>query len=131
MKISKAARREAKTLHRTCLVNGRLDEHRVRQAVQQVIAQKPRGYVAILSHFRRLVKLEVERRSARVESPAPLDAPFQATIQNNLSRLYGAGLDVAFVQNPALLGGLRIQVGSDVYDGSIQAKLTALKESSW
>jgi F0F1-type ATP synthase delta subunit len=28
-----------------------------------------------------------------------------------------------------LIGGLRIRVGSDVYDGSIQARLKALEES--
>ena len=51
MKISKLARREAKELFRCCLSNGLLDENRARQAVQQVLASKPRGYVAILSHF--------------------------------------------------------------------------------
>jgi len=49
-----------------------LDEAKVRQIVQQVIAAKPRGYVAILSHFQRLVKLDLDRRTARVESPVPL-----------------------------------------------------------
>ena len=83
MKITKQARREAKELFRTCMVNGVLDEARARQAVTQVIAGKPRGYVAILSHFQRLVKLEVARRPA----------------------------------------------GSDVYDGSVQARLAALQES--
>ena len=34
-----------------------------------------------------------------------------------------------FAQNPALIGGMRIKVGSDVYDGSVQARLAALQES--
>ena len=66
MKISKQARRDGKALFNTCRVNGTLDEQRVRQTVSSVIAQKPRGYVAILSHFQRLVRLEIERRTARV-----------------------------------------------------------------
>jgi len=49
VKISKQARRDAKQLYRFCRVNGVLDEGRVRQAVQQVIATKTRGYFAILS----------------------------------------------------------------------------------
>ena len=36
---------------------------------------------------------------------------------------------MTFDQNPALIGGLRVKVGSDVYDGSIQARLKALAES--
>jgi F-type H+-transporting ATPase subunit delta len=129
MKISKQARREAKQLFRCCLVSGLLDENRARSAVQRVIAAKPRGYLAILSHFQRLVKLELERRSARIESAAPLAADLQARIQTGLSRLYGIGLTFTFAQNPALLGGLRIKVGSDVFDGSVQARLAALEQS--
>ena len=72
MKITKQARRDAKQLFRSCLLNGLLDENRVRQVVQQVIAQKPRGYLAILSHFQRLVKLDVARRTARIESAVQL-----------------------------------------------------------
>jgi F-type H+-transporting ATPase subunit delta len=129
VKVTKQARREAKELFRSCLVNGVLDENRVRTAVQKTIELKPRGYVAILSHFQRLVKLELDRRSAKVESATPLAADLQASIQANLTRLYGAGLNISFAQNPALLGGLRIKVGSDVYDGSIQARLAAIEQS--
>jgi F-type H+-transporting ATPase subunit delta len=114
-------------LFRCCRVNNALDEGRVRQAVQQVIATKPRGYFAILSHFQRLVKLDVDRRTARVQSAVPLAEPQQASIQTSLARRYGAGLAFAFTQNPSLIGGLRVQVGSDVFDGSVQARLADLE----
>jgi F-type H+-transporting ATPase subunit delta len=129
MKISKQARRDAKQLFRSCVSNGLLDEGRVRQAVQAVLAQKPRGYVGILSHLQRLVKLDVQRRTARVESAAPLSPEQQSAMQANLAHRYGAGLDISFAQNAALIGGLRVQVGSDVYDGSVKARLEALRES--
>jgi F-type H+-transporting ATPase subunit delta len=126
VKISKQARRDAKQLFRACRADGVLDEAKVRQVVQQVIALKPRGYVAILSHFQRLLQLDLDRRTARVESPVPLAEPQQASIKANLTRRYGGGLIFAFTQNPALLGGLRVQVGSDVCDGSVQARLADL-----
>jgi len=129
MKVSKQARRGAKELFRSSIVNGVLDENRVRDVVSKVAQAKPRGYIAILSHFHRLVKLEVERRTARVESAVPLTPEIQAEVTNKLSKLYGAGLNISFAQNPALLGGLRIKVGSDVYDGSVQARLENLVES--
>lgn len=128
MKISKQARRDAKQLFRSCQVNGLLDEQRVRQVVQQVIARKPRGFVSILSHFQRLVKMDVARRTAKVESATALPEALQQGVQANLTRLYGAGLNLSFAQNAALIGGLRVQVGSDVYDGSVQARLAALGE---
>jgi F-type H+-transporting ATPase subunit delta len=129
MKISKQARRDAKDLFRGTIKNGVLDEGRVRQTVSAVLKQKPRGYVKILSHFQRLLKLEIDRRTAKVESATALTAPEQAVIQQNLTRRYGPGLTLAFTQNPALIGGMRVQVGSDVYDGSVQGRLNALKES--
>ncbi len=129
MKISKQTRRDARQLFRACLVGDALDENRARQAVAGVIRQKPRGYVAILSHFQRLVRLEVARRTARVESAAPLSPQFQAQMQGDLTRRYGPGLSFTFSQNAALIGGVRIQVGGDVYNGSVQGRLAALQES--
>jgi F-type H+-transporting ATPase subunit delta len=127
VKISKQARRDAKQLYRFCRVNAMLDEGRVRQVVQQVIATKPRGYFAILSHFERLVRLDLDHRTASVQSATPLAEPQQVSIQANLTRRYGAGLIFAFTQNPSLIGGLRVQVGSDVFDGSVQARLANLE----
>jgi len=129
MKISKQSKRDAKQLFRSCVADGLLDENRALQIVRQIVAQKPRGYMGILSHFHRLVKLDLERRSARVESATPLSAELQGRVNDQLNRLYGAGLTIAFAENPALVGGLRIKVGSDVYDGSVQARLNALAES--
>jgi F-type H+-transporting ATPase subunit delta len=129
VKISKQARRDAKELFNACRVNGVLDEAKVRQVVQKVIAAKPRGYIAILNHFQRLVKLELDRRTARVESPVPLAEPQQASIRASLTRRYGDGLIFAFIRNPGLIGGLRVQVGSDVFDGSVQARLAGLQAS--
>lgn len=129
MKITKQSRREAKELFRSCVVGGLLEENRVRQAVQQVLQSKPRGYLAILTHFLRLVKLDIERRTARVESAVPLASDLQTQIQTSLARSYGKGLDISFAQNPELIGGVRIKVGSDVYDGSVQGRLAELQES--
>jgi F-type H+-transporting ATPase subunit delta len=129
VKTSKQARRDAKQLIKACRVAGALDDAKVRQAVQQVIALKPRGYVTILSHFQRLVKLDLDRRTARVESPVPLTEPQQAAIKSNLARRYTGDLIFEFVQNTALIGGLRVQVGSDVFDGSVQARLAELEST--
>lgn len=128
MKINKQARRDAKDLFRASQVNGLLDENKARQVVDAVLAGKPRGYIGILSHFQRLLKLDIARRAARVESVIALDAAQQSSVKATLTKRYGAGLDFTFAPNPALIGGMRIQVGSDVYDGSIQSRLAQLQE---
>ena len=129
MKINKQAKREAKQLFRFCLVNGLLDENRVRNVVQHLVAAGRRDCPAILSHFRRLVRLEIVRRTATVESAAPLPPDLQVGIEAGLKRRYGPGLTAVFAHRPALIGGMRIQVGSDVYDGSVRGGLAALEKS--
>jgi len=129
MKISKSAQRDARQLYRSCQVNGLLDANRVRQAVSLLLAQKPRRYLEILSRLCRLVKLDVEQHAAHIESAVPLPADLQTDVAGRIKTIYGAGVEISFGQNPALLGGLRIKVGSDLYDGSIQARLNALAES--
>lgn len=129
MKITKQARRDAKELFRSTFVNGVMDEGKARTAVQKVLEVKPRGYVAILEHFKRLVKLEQDRRAAKVESAVALTPEQQSGVAANLQKLYGNGLNLSFHVNPALVGGLRVRVGSDVYDGSVAARLQELAES--
>lgn len=129
MKISKQSRRDGKTLFNVCRVNGVLDEGKVRQVLTEVVARKPRGYVATLHHFHRLVKLDVSRRSAVVESAAPLAAAIQESIRGNLATRHGAGLDLSFKVNSAVIGGLKIRVGSDIYDGTVAGRLAALEAS--
>jgi F-type H+-transporting ATPase subunit delta len=129
MKISKQARREARQLFRACRVNGLLDDGRVRQVVRLVAEQKPRGYMGVLEQIERLVRLDAAQRSARVETATALEPGFQAQLKADLTRIYGGGLDLEFLTKPDLLGGMRVQVGGDVYDGSVLARLTALKET--
>ena len=129
MKATKQAQREATQLFRLCLVNGLLDANRVRQVVQQLATARPRGYLGTLSHFCRLVRLDSDRHTAKVESALTLPADLQSSVQSGLARLYGPGLSASFAENPALIGGMRVRVGSDVYDGSVRARLAALEQS--
>ena len=129
MKIDKQACRQAKRLFRLCLANGVLDEPRVRAVVASLASQRPRDYLGVLTHLHRLVRLDVQRRSARVECAAPLGPALEASLRESLGRRYGPGLRTTLVSNPALIGGLRIQVGSDVYDGSVQGRLARLAAS--
>ena len=128
MKTTRQIKREAKRLFRLCLVNGLLDEGCTRNVVQRVIGDKRRGGLALLSHFQRLVRLDCARHTAEVESAMPLPADLRARIEVGLARIYGPGIGASFAHNPGLIGGMRIKVGSDVYDGSVRARLAALEK---
>lgn len=127
MRTPKRTRRDAKRLFRLCYVDGLLDEDRVRQVVQRIGQTQRRDRLALLAHLRRLVKMDRARHMASIESAMPLPAEFQAGLQEGLSRVYGPGLNASFGLNPALIGGMRIRVASDVYDASVQTRLAALE----
>lgn len=129
MKISRQELRDARQLFRSCQVNGLLDENRFRQALALLGEKKPRGYMGILSRLHRLLKLDLEQRTARVESAAPLAQDLQNVISGQIKSKYGAGMNISFAQDPALIGGLRIQAGSDLYDGSVKTRLEKLEAS--
>jgi F-type H+-transporting ATPase subunit delta len=97
--------------------------------VALLLSKKPHGYVGILSRLHRLVKLDLEQRAARVESALPLPTDLQTDVTNQIRKIYGTGADITFGRNPALIGGLRIQVGSDLYDGSVRTRLDRLEQS--
>jgi F-type H+-transporting ATPase subunit delta len=129
MNRRRRAKRDAKQLFRLCLVDGLLDEDRIRQVVERVGESRNRNRLEVLAQLRRLVKLDCARRTATIECATPLPPVMQAGIRSEVSRLYGPGLMVSFVDSPKLIGGMRIKVGSDVYDNSVRARLAALEAS--
>ena len=129
MTINRQAKREATQLFRFCRRDGLADESRVREVVHRLIASGYRESPAILAHFVRLVRLDREQHTAKVDSAIPLPSDLRAATEASLSRLYGPGLITSFSERPSLIGGMRIQVGSDVYDGSVLGRLAALEKS--
>jgi F-type H+-transporting ATPase subunit delta len=123
MKISKTATTTARRLFGLCQTGGRLDEAKLRTAVSGLIASKPRDYLAILGALQRLLRLEADRRKVTVESAVALDESSRQRVAASLAKQYGADLTIGYQTTPDLLGGLRIRVGNDVFDGSVKGRL--------
>ena len=126
MKISKEARHIARSLYRDSLTDGRLDENKVRTIASGLTAAKPRELIAILKTYERLVRLEIERNTARVESAVALDGTMQQRFTAQLQQIYRRPIAAEFGVNPELIGGVRVRVGSDVWDGSVAHRLREL-----
>ena len=129
MKISRQAQREAKQLFQACHIEGNLSDEKVRKTVKLLTEKKPRDYVAVLSHLHRLVKLDLQRRTADVQISVASEDSQQNQVKENLAKLYGNNLSYSFTENAELLGGMRVKVGSDVYDGSVRTRLAKLEQS--
>jgi F-type H+-transporting ATPase subunit delta len=128
MKTNRRARRQARHLYRACVVGGLLDEARTRRVAGLVAAARRRGSLAVLSHLHRLVELDRRRHQAVVESAAPLPEDLRTSVEQSVARRYGPGVTTSFAERPDLIGGMRVKVGSDVYDGSVRTALSALEK---
>jgi F-type H+-transporting ATPase subunit delta len=128
VKISKEIRQLSRDLMRASYVEGALDPERIRSLVRAIVEKKPRNYIQLLENYQRLLRLELDKRRATIESATKLDPEAGLKIAVGLRHKYGTGLTTEFVVNPALLGGVRIRVGSDVWDSSVRNRLERLQQ---
>ena len=126
MKVSKDAARDARRIFHLCTPEGKLDEDKIRLAVDKIATEKPRDYRGILHALKRLIRIEVENHNVLVESATDLDTASRVTIEKNLLAEYGDQLTYSYRTDAALLGGIRIRVGNDVLDGSVKSRLDRL-----
>jgi F-type H+-transporting ATPase subunit delta len=128
MQTTAKVRRHAKRMFHLCFIDGRLDEQRVRLVTERVLGAKHRGYIALIKEFQRLIKLDRAGHTAEILSAEILSDDVRRRVQAALEESYGAGITTSFSHDPALIGGMRIKVGSDVYDESIQNRLASLEK---
>ena len=127
MKINKEIRRLSREMLRASFTDGQLDSGRISSLVDSIIARKPRHYIDVLKNYRRLLRLELEKRMAKIETANEVDSTTSSELVTNLKKKYGSNLTAEFVVNPQLLGGMRIRVGNDVWDGSVRHRLERLE----
>jgi F-type H+-transporting ATPase subunit delta len=128
MKINKEIRGLSRAMVRASFTDGQLDPGRISSLVDSLIAKKPRHYIEVLKNYRRLLRLELEKRQARIETASEMDPETTSELAANLKEKYGSDLTTEFLVNPELLGGMRIRVGSDVWDGTVRNRLDRLQQ---
>jgi F-type H+-transporting ATPase subunit delta len=129
MKSRKEALRTAKTIFAASLVDGHLDLSIVRRVIDKLKETRPRGYVQVADAYWRLVKLETERNRAVIHSAIALDEATKMQVVADLRKKYGRQITPEFAVVPELLGGMKIRVGSDVWDGSVKNRIERLSEN--
>ena len=128
MKITKEIRQLSREMLRASFTDGQLDRGKIASLVQSLITKRPRHFMAVLQNYKRLLRLEIEKRHARIESATQLAPQAAANIVERLKKKYGSDLTTEFVVDPTLLGGVRVRVGSDVWDGTLRNRLERLQQ---
>ncbi|GAA2705645.1 F0F1 ATP synthase subunit delta [Actinoplanes palleronii] len=88
-----------------------------------------RGFEASLT---RLVELTAEKRDrevAYVTVAKPLSDAEETALAAKLATVYGREVSLKVDVDPAVIGGVSVRVGSDLYDGTILRRLNAAKQA--
>ncbi|ALJ56488.1 ATP synthase subunit b-delta [Candidatus Xiphinematobacter sp. Idaho Grape] len=123
MKVKKAGRILSRKLFLLCVNQGKVAEGCVFAVVDALIKEKPRQYLQILRELTRRIRLALADSQARVQSAVPLSSRERSLIKKRLISFYDKDLEVQFEDNAEVLGGLHIQIGSEVWDGTVLSYL--------
>jgi F-type H+-transporting ATPase subunit delta len=124
---SKLQPAEGKAALATKLLKGKAHEATI-VIVSSLVAQ-PRGrrVGALLKHAAAVVADEAGASVATVTSARPLTSAQRASVAQSLSTSYGRDVLVNAEVDDSIIGGIRIQVGDDVMDGTISSRLDQLR----
>ena len=129
MKISKEVQAQARRLMRLCIgADGLMNEATVRLVAGKIAAEKPRNYLALLTAFTELVRLERAAHTTTITSAVPLTAEEQAAITAKLNARQ-SGLSYEWQVDSSLIAGLTVKVGDNVTDASIRTRIEQLTKN--
>lgn len=99
------------------------------RAIVRHVVQQPRGRSLrqSLATAAAIIADVADKSIATVTTAVPL-APAQLTrLESALAARYGRAVRINTTVDPALLAGIRVQIGDDVIDGSVASKLNELR----
>jgi F-type H+-transporting ATPase subunit delta len=127
--VAKQVQQLARQLFKLSLVDGALSADRVSGVLQYVEKHRPANTLAVLKVYQRLVAAEVARGQALVEHAGPVNESVLSSIAAAMTQKYRRKVASIARPNPALLAGLRVRVGDDVYESSVAGQLALLGAS--
>jgi len=129
MAADKQSRLLAKQLFKMSVVDGTVSPDRVAGVLGWVEKHSPRHPLAILRTYHRYIATELAKSRALVEHAGPVSDATLKLIESAMTQKYRRPVAAVAEANGQLLAGLRVRVGSDVYESSISRQLTVLSSS--
>lgn len=123
----KLGRNEAKAGLVESLLEGKASDRTVAIVRHLVLLPRGRRIGEMLEYAASVVADQADTIIATVTSADPIDASRLERLKKGLARRYGRGITLNQVVDPSVVGGLRIQIGDDVIDGSVSTRLHDLR----
>ncbi|MFF1877723.1 F0F1 ATP synthase subunit delta [Leifsonia sp. NPDC058230] len=124
---SKLADPDAKGALVDRLLAGRFSKQTVAIVRQLVVQSRGRSIREALREAARTVADQSDLTIATVYTAKALPAEQQERLRGVLSTKYGKQLKINQIVDPSILGGVRVQIGDDVIDGSIASRIHELR----
>ncbi|MEV1063149.1 F0F1 ATP synthase subunit delta [Streptomyces sp. NPDC050263] len=105
------------------LLGSRADAATERLVTRLVTAPRGRSLEAGLEALSKLAAERRDRMVAVVTSAVPLSDPQKQRLGAALAKLYGRPMHLNLDVDPAVLGGIRVQVGDEVINGSLADRI--------
>ena len=122
----KQSQQFARQLLELSLVNGAVSPEHVAGVLAYLERTSPANALRVLRAYQRLVTSAIARGQAVVEHAGSINDRALADIAAAMSRRYGRSITGTARRNDALLAGLRVRVGDDVYESSVAGQLAQL-----
>jgi F-type H+-transporting ATPase subunit delta len=126
MAADKQTKLLAKQLFKLSVVNGVVSPEQVAGVLGWVEKTSPRRPVALLKAYHHRIALELAKSRAEVEHAGPVSDATLKQIEAAMTKRYSRVVTASAKSNPKLLAGLRVRVGSDVYESSVANQLAKL-----
>jgi F-type H+-transporting ATPase subunit delta len=102
---------------------------KVGKYLEYLYCEKALGSLPEIVDIINTLYLEMQRRAkAIVTSPMPVAPEYEAELKRSLQKVTGKDIDIEFVVDPSLLGGVKIRIGSSMYDSSLKGQLGLLRD---
>jgi F-type H+-transporting ATPase subunit delta len=112
----------------TTLLEGRASGETLRLVQQAVRHPRGRRFDRVLDSYLGIAATRRDQQAATVNTAVDLDADQRRRLATALSNFYnGKKVHLNVVLDPAVIGGIRVQIGDDVVDGTILRRLEAAK----
>ena len=129
MRGDKKTKLLAKQLLKLSLVNGEISPEQVHGVLGYIEKSQPRQMLALLKLYHRAIATEFAKSQAVVEHAGPVNDSVLASIGAAMTKKYQRTVTATAKRNDSLLAGLRVRVGSDVYESTVSGQLAALSSA--
>lgn len=105
------------------LLGGRATDETRRLVRQAVVAPRGRSFDRTVETYGQVAADRRRRLVATVTATAPLTEEQRDRLGRALQQIYGHEVHLNVQLDPALVGGIRVEIGDEVIDGSVVARL--------